>query len=87
MTTTREISAVLRGLRDKKTFTVTLVRAKKEMSVTVTIEERSSRGSRAGIVWYGDRPLVEVNVPDVVVNLPEIRLPEIRIQAHPRGEI
>ena len=85
VTTTREISAVLRGLREKKTFTVTLVRAKKEMSVTVTIEERSSRGSRAGFVWFGDRPLV--NVPDVVVDLPEIRLPEIRIQAHPRGEI
>jgi serine protease Do len=37
-----EITRTLRGLRSKKTFTVMVVRNKKEMPLTVTMEERGS---------------------------------------------
>jgi S1-C subfamily serine protease len=48
ITNPREISSVLRHLRDKKTFPVVLVRNKKEMTLTVTIEDHGSRdGTRA----------------------------------------
>ena len=90
MTTTREITAVLRGLKGKKSFTVALVRARKEMSLTVTIEERNSGNSgatRAGIVWVGDLPVVQVQLPEVVVKLPEIHLPEVHVHTGRRGEI
>ena len=43
VTSPREISSVLHSLRAKKTFPVVLVRSKKEMSVTVTLEEQGSR--------------------------------------------
>ena len=38
VTTSREITSALRAPRSKKTVTVTVVRAKKEMPMTVTIE-------------------------------------------------
>ena len=38
---TREITGALRALRPQKTFTVTVVRNKKEMPVTVTLEDTS----------------------------------------------
>jgi serine protease Do len=40
VTTSQEITRVLRSLGSKKTFTVTVVRNKKEMPLTVTMEER-----------------------------------------------
>jgi len=43
-----EITRTLRGLRSKKTFTVTVVRNKKEMPLTVTMEDRGSI-IRAGV--------------------------------------
>ena len=46
ITSVREITTALRGLGSKKTFPVTVIRNKKEMAITVTIEERSS-GTRA----------------------------------------
>ena len=47
----REISAALRGLRTKQTFNVVVVRKQQEMTLTVTLEERRGmrelRGRRA----------------------------------------
>lgn len=43
---TREITSALRSNRSKNTFTLTVVRNKKEMPVTVTIPDRSGRSSR-----------------------------------------
>jgi S1-C subfamily serine protease len=46
VTSAREISSVLRSLRSsKKTFPVMVVRNKKEMTLSVTIEDRSSGGA------------------------------------------
>ena len=48
VTSPREISSMLHSLRAKKTFPLVLVRNKKEMTVTVTLEEQGSReGTRA----------------------------------------
>lgn len=41
---TREITSVLRSNRGKSNFTITVVRNKKEMPVTVTISSRGGRG-------------------------------------------
>ena len=41
----REITSAVRGVKNRKSFPVTLVRAKKEMTVTVTLDEPSSGGS------------------------------------------
>jgi len=46
--TSQDITRALRALGSKKTFTVTVVRNKKEIPLTVTVEER--RGAR----WLGD---------------------------------
>jgi serine protease Do len=46
--TSQEITRALRALGSKKTFTVTVVRNKKEMSLTVTIEERGGALRSAG---------------------------------------
>ncbi len=43
VTTPHEITSVLRSNRTKNTFTVTVVRNKKEMPVTVTLPDRSGR--------------------------------------------
>jgi serine protease Do len=43
VTTTREITSVLRSNRNKSNFTLTIVRNKKEMPVTVTLPDRSGR--------------------------------------------
>lgn len=42
--TTREITSAFRSNRGRNTFTVTVVRNKKEMPLTVTIPDRSGRG-------------------------------------------
>jgi serine protease Do len=47
VTTPQEITRALRALGSKKTFTVTVVRNKKEMPLTVTLEERGG-AIRAG---------------------------------------
>ena len=44
---TREITAVLRGIRDKKSFPVTVVRNRQEMTITVTVDGQSGGGVRA----------------------------------------
>lgn len=46
VTSPREITSVLRGLGEKKTAAVTLVRDKKEMTLTVTFEESQPQGGR-----------------------------------------
>ena len=43
VTSTREITSVLRSNRSKNNFTLTVVRNKKEMTVTVTIPDRSGQ--------------------------------------------
>jgi len=51
VSTTREITSALRSLRTKKTITVTVVRNKKEIPLSVTIETAAtSRAIRAGMV-------------------------------------
>ncbi|MCC6857205.1 MAG: PDZ domain-containing protein [Bryobacterales bacterium] len=60
VTSPREISSTLRAARSKKTFPVTLMRDRKEMTLTVTVEEAESfRGEAAPVIWSGefDMPL------------------------------
>jgi serine protease Do len=45
VSTARDITRVLRDARGKKTVTLTVVRAKKEMPITVTIESASTLGT------------------------------------------
>lgn len=45
--TTREITSVLRSNRTKNTFTLIVVRNKKEMPVTITLPDRSGRHRRS----------------------------------------
>jgi serine protease Do len=47
VSSTREITSVLRAIREKKSFPVTVVRNKQEMTVTVTIDNPSGGGVRA----------------------------------------
>jgi serine protease Do len=48
VTSSSEITRVLRGLKTKKTFGVTIIRNKKEMPITVTMESTGST-SRASL--------------------------------------
>ena len=48
VTSSADITRVLRGLKSKKTFGVTVVRNKKEMPLTVTMESTGST-IRAGL--------------------------------------
>jgi serine protease Do len=69
VSSTREITSILRSVRSKKTITVTVVRNKKEMPITVTIESGSTGGVRAmqiGPLLFRT-PSVEVRVAPVVV--------------------
>jgi S1-C subfamily serine protease len=45
VTSTREITSVLRSDRSKTNFTLTVVRNKKEMPLTVTIPDRAGRNN------------------------------------------
>jgi serine protease Do len=65
--TTREITNALRAARTKKTFPVILVRNKKEMTVTVTVEEPPAPGTRAR-VWI-DLPTVHVSLPEIHIDV------------------
>jgi serine protease Do len=65
---TREITSVLRSVRSKKTVVVTVVRNKKEMPITVTVEAVSTGG---GVRAMQIGPMV-FNTPTVHVNLPAI---------------
>jgi len=47
VTSTREITSVLRSDRSKTNFTLTVVRNKKEMPITVTIPDRSGRNNQS----------------------------------------
>src|SRR5262249_23210742 len=63
--TTSEISSALRAARSKSTVTVTVVRNKKEMPLTVTLDVPPARAVKAGfwpfahggkvVVWRADR--------------------------------
>jgi serine protease Do len=57
VSSTRDITNALRGMRGKKSVTVTVVRNKHEMQLMVTIETASygPAGVRAG-AWFGTRP-------------------------------
>jgi serine protease Do len=55
VTSPREITSVLRGMRDKKTATVTLVREKREMTLTVTFDEEAPQGERLRGLSVTDR--------------------------------
>jgi serine protease Do len=67
VSSTREITGILRSVRSKKTITVTVVRNKKEMPITVTIETGSTGGVRAMRIG----PLV-ITIPAVVVSTPTV---------------
>jgi len=66
---TREITSILRSVRSKKTVTVTVVRNKKEMPITVTIETSTGGGVRARMIGplAFRTPGVQVNIPPIVV--------------------
>jgi serine protease Do len=55
VTSPREITSLLRGMRDKKTAPVTLVREKREMTLTVTIDEETPQGERLRGISVTDR--------------------------------
>jgi serine protease Do len=57
VSSTRDITNALRGIRGKKNVTVTVVRNKHEMTLTVTVETASygAGATRAG-VWFSSRP-------------------------------
>ena len=78
VSSTREITSVLRSVKSKKTITVTVVRNKKEMPITVTIESGSTGGVRAmqiGPLLFRT-PVVEVSIsPVVVVTKPPVMRP------------
>ncbi len=84
---TREITNVLRAVRSKKTFTLIVVRNKKEMSLTVTVEAASSGGGVRAMMNIGplviETPAITVSVPIVIgkpLNVkPLIYLPGIQI--------
>ena len=46
VTTPREISSLLHGTRTKKTFPVTVVRNKKELTLNVTLDENGRNGRK-----------------------------------------
>lgn len=82
VTSAREISSILRSNRAKKTFPVVLVRNRKEMTLTVTIDDKTGSGGsgvRAGRVRIGALPSIYVDFPQIEIDLPEIHLPEIRV--------
>jgi serine protease Do len=53
VSSSREISSVLRSLRSKRTFPVVVVRKQQEMTLTVTLEERQGQMHTVPIVWNG----------------------------------
>jgi S1-C subfamily serine protease len=55
VTSPREITAVLRGMRDKKTAAVTLVREKREMTLTVAFDDEAPQGERLRGISVKDR--------------------------------
>jgi serine protease Do len=67
----RDITAALRANRSKKTVTVTVVRNKKEMPVTVTIESSASTGNVRA--FYIPRTMV-VRPVTVTISKPQIRV-------------
>ncbi|HTS25563.1 MAG TPA: PDZ domain-containing protein [Bryobacteraceae bacterium] len=67
VTSTREITSALRSARTKKTVTVTVVRNKKEMPITVTVESVGASGVRA--LWIGP---MQFETPSLVVSTPSI---------------
>jgi serine protease Do len=69
VSSTREITSVLRSAKSKKTVTVIVVRNKKEMPITVTVESGSTGAVRAmtiGPLVFAT-PTVEVSLSPVVV--------------------
>ncbi|HLK63878.1 MAG TPA: PDZ domain-containing protein [Bryobacteraceae bacterium] len=73
VSTSREITSVLRSVRSKKTVTVLVVRNKKEMPITVTIETASTGAVRANITgpWVVATPAVEMRMgPLMIVKRP-----------------
>jgi len=69
VSSTREITSVLRSVKSKKTITLTVVRNKKEMPITVTVEAGSTGGVRAMTIgpMVFQTPRFEVNIAPVVV--------------------
>lgn len=82
--TSRDITAALRNNRSKKTVTVTVVRNKKEMPLTVTVETAGNTGNvraRMFSVPMVVRPVV-ISKP-IVVTRPLVVTPSIRILKFP----
>lgn len=82
VSSTREITGILRSVRSKKTVTVTVVRNKKEMPITVTIEGGSTGGVRAMRIG----PLV-FTTPTVVVSKPLVIKPVVLKPLVPRPRV
>jgi PDZ domain-containing secreted protein len=81
--TSRDITAALRNNRSKKTVTVTVVRNKKEMPLTVTVETVGNTGNvRARM--FGPMVIRPVMISKpIVVTRPMVVTPAIRILKFP----
>ena len=79
----REITSALRqATRSKKTVTVTVVRNRKEIPLSVTVETAGypNTTTRAGVwVWPGNGKIVTVTMPHIDIQLPQITIPSIEI--------
>ena len=85
VSTSRDITNALRANRSKKTVTVTVVRNKKEMPLTVTVETAGSTGAVRAYLMR--RPVVR---PVVVVEKPVVKplvvRPRVRVLKFPAGD-
>jgi serine protease Do len=65
VTSTREITSVLRSVRGKASVNVTVVRNKKEMTLPVTLEAAVGAPvrARARLLFPGDGPLIRFSLP------------------------
>ncbi len=71
---TRDITSALRSARGKKTVTVVVIRARKEMPITVTVEATSTGSIKA---WaapmdWGTWPEVVVTMPALQIDIPRL---------------
>ncbi|MGO9260484.1 MAG: PDZ domain-containing protein [Bryobacteraceae bacterium] len=82
VTSTREITSVLRSVRGKTSINVTVVRSKKEMTLPVTLEAAMGPPvrARARLLVPGDGPLIRFS-------LPIVRILPLRLQLLPQDRV
>ncbi len=76
ITNTREITSALRAARSKKTVSVVVVRSKKEVPLTVTVESTSTPGAVRARMVISPGVIVE---PSVIVSPGRIVVPRILV--------